>query len=142
MFSIRRKAGMMSTPAVIKSIQSITSSGYQNGLIQIRSVERSLAHNGRTYRRCCRLRPSWNSTNLHFPYLVAQWYQLDSVCLTWTRPTQTTSILRDRRSDRDVCHSRTGPDWQNVCEYGMEGRILSFWDVVYTPPPSCGRSSL
>jgi hypothetical protein len=38
MFSIRRKAGMMSTPAVIKSIQSITSSGYQNGLIQIRSV--------------------------------------------------------------------------------------------------------
>jgi hypothetical protein len=89
MFSIRRKAGMMSTPAVIKSIQS-TSSGYQNGLIQIRSVERSLAHNGRTYRRCCRLRPSWNSTNLRHPYLVAQ--ISTGFCMSYLNATNTDNI--------------------------------------------------
>lgn len=37
MFSIRRKAGTMSTPAIIRSIQSVTDAGYQTGLMQIRS---------------------------------------------------------------------------------------------------------
>lgn len=37
MFSIRRKAGTMSTAAMIKSVQTVTDAGYQTGLIQIRT---------------------------------------------------------------------------------------------------------
>jgi hypothetical protein len=43
-------------------------------------------------------------------------------CMSYLNATKETTRFYDRRSDRDVCHSRIGPT-QNVCEYGMEGRI-------------------